>query len=54
MLDADDDEPDLATREKRLAAATAFPELDAFTPEAESDRSTAEHGESDGIQPPDL
>ena len=26
----------------------AFPERDAFTPEVESDRSTAEYGESDG------
>jgi hypothetical protein len=109
MPEADDDEPDLATREEQLAAAeaaaiggrqpeiggldpdaeideamrpvyeagggeqdgfelaehdlernashddgTAFPELDAFTPEIESDRSTAEYGETDDIEPPDL
>ena len=31
----------------------AFPGLDAFTPERESDRSTAEYGEADGEQLPD-
>jgi hypothetical protein len=31
----------------------AFPELDAFTPEVESDLSTAEYGEADEEQPPD-
>ncbi len=31
----------------------AFPELDAFTPELESDRSTAEYGEADEEEPPD-
>ena len=30
----------------------AFPELDAFTPERESDRSTAEYGESDEEEDP--
>jgi hypothetical protein len=30
-----------------------FPELDAFTPERESDRSTAEYGEADEEQPDD-
>jgi hypothetical protein len=32
----------------------AFPELDAFTPEIESDRSPAEYGEPDDVEPPDL
>jgi hypothetical protein len=32
----------------------AFPELDAFTPERESDRSTAEYGEPDEEEHPDL
>jgi hypothetical protein len=32
----------------------AFPELDAFTPERESDRSTAEYGEPDEEERPDL
>jgi len=31
----------------------AFPELDGFTPEIESDRSTAEYGEADEEEPPD-
>jgi hypothetical protein len=31
----------------------AFPELDAFTPERESDRSTAEYGEADEEEDPD-
>lgn len=31
----------------------AVPELDAFTPEVESDRSTAEYGEADEEEPPD-
>ena len=31
----------------------AFPELDAFTPEHESDRSTAEYAEADEEEPPD-
>lgn len=29
------------------------PELDAFTPEDESDRSTAEYGEADEVEPAD-
>ena len=108
MLDADDDEPDLATREEQLAAAeaaaiggrqpeiggvdpdaeideamrpvyeagggeqegfelaehdlernashddgVALPGLDAFTPERESDRSSAEYGEPDDVEPRD-
>lgn len=32
---------------------TGFPERDAFTPEVESDRSTAEYGEADEEEPPD-
>jgi hypothetical protein len=32
----------------------AFPELDAFTPERESDRSPAEHADVDTVQPDDL
>ncbi|MEA2192109.1 MAG: hypothetical protein QOI73_2230 [Solirubrobacteraceae bacterium] len=32
----------------------AFPELDAFTPERESDRSAAEYGDADTVQPDDL
>ncbi|HWC25514.1 MAG TPA: hypothetical protein VG474_02920 [Solirubrobacteraceae bacterium] len=32
----------------------AFPELDGFTPERESDRSSAEFGEADQEEPPDL
>jgi hypothetical protein len=31
-----------------------FPELDAFTPEHESDRSTADYGEADEEERPDL
>jgi hypothetical protein len=31
-----------------------FPELDAFTPEREADRSTAEYGEADDEDRPDL
>jgi hypothetical protein len=31
----------------------AFPELDAFSPELESDRSPAEYGEADEEEPPD-
>lgn len=31
-----------------------FPERDAFTPETESDRSTAEYGEAGEEKPPDL
>jgi hypothetical protein len=31
----------------------AFPELDAFTPERESDRATAEYGEADEEEAPD-
>ena len=31
----------------------AFPERDAFTPEREADRSTAEYGEADEEEPPD-
>jgi hypothetical protein len=31
----------------------AFPELDGFTPETESDLSTAEYGEADEEEPPD-
>lgn len=31
----------------------AFPERDAFTPEREADRSTAEYGEADTEDPPD-
>jgi hypothetical protein len=30
-----------------------FPERDAFTPETEADRSTAEYGEADEEEPPD-
>jgi len=33
---------------------TGFPERDGFTPERESDRSPAEYGESDGVEPRDL
>ena len=33
---------------------TGFPELDAFTPEAESDLSSAEYGEVDEAEPEDL
>jgi hypothetical protein len=29
------------------------PEVDAFTPEAESDEATAEYGEADKVEPPD-
>jgi hypothetical protein len=32
---------------------TAFPELDGFTAETESDRSPAEYGEADAEEPPD-
>jgi hypothetical protein len=32
---------------------TAYPERDAFTPERESDRSTAEYAESDDVEPRD-
>lgn len=33
---------------------TAYPERDGFTPERESDRSTAEYAESDDVEPRDL
>jgi len=32
----------------------AFPERDAFTPERESDLSTAEYADADGVKPEDL